>query len=271
MMEPQDLLELLGYTAEPLAIYGEGPDPDVHLYEVLARVKDEVRAGWPVLFWNAFTNCEWDVVCGFDEDEKQLVGRGSYVGLDEYALADEARTLTAAARPIFGAILVGEKRGTFDACKAEVAALQEAVRHAHSKSNKDKLCGGQWVMLEGLLCYDRWVSDFKADPPKVTNLGDFYCLSVYQSTHRAAADFARGLALKYPAAKEHLEHAAEQFAAEADRLKACFEVVFPDGQLTEGADPARNARAVDLLGRARECYARGIDAVERALRQIGEE
>jgi hypothetical protein len=59
-MEPQDLLELLGYEAEPLAIYGEGPDPDVHLYEVLARVKDEVRASRPVLFWNAFTNCEWD-------------------------------------------------------------------------------------------------------------------------------------------------------------------------------------------------------------------
>ena len=268
MMEPQDLLELLGYEAEPLAIYGEGPDPDVHLYEVLARVKDEVRAGRPVLFWNAFTNCEWDVVCGFDDEGKQLVGRGSYVGHDEYALADEARTLTAVARVLIGAILIGEKRGTFDAREAEVAALKEAVRHAHSTSNKDKLCGDQWVMLEGLLCYDRWVSDFEADPPKVTNLGDFYCLGVYRSTHQAAADFARELVPKYPAAREHLERAAEQFAAEAKGLNECFEVVFPDGQLTEEADPARNARAVDLLSQARECYAGGIDAVERALRQI---
>jgi hypothetical protein len=267
-MEPQDLLELLGYEAEPLAIYGEGPDPDVHLYEVLARVKDEVRADRPVLFWSAFTNCEWDVVCGFDDEEKKLVGRGSYVGLDEYAVADETRTLTAAARPTFGAILVGEKKGAFDAREAEVAALQKAVRHAHSKSNEDKLCGDQWVMLEGLLCYDRWVSDFEADPPKATNLGDFYCLSVYPSMHQAAAGFARELALKYPAARAPLERAAEQFAAEAGQLGGCFAVVFPDGQLMENADPARNARAADLLSRARECYARGIDAVERALQQI---
>jgi hypothetical protein len=269
-MEPQDLLELLGYEVEPLAIYGEGLDPDVRIHEVLARVKDEVRADRPVLFWNAFTNCEWDVVCGFDDEEKQLVGRGSYVGLDEYTVADEVRTLTAGARLLIGAILVGEKRGAFDAREAEVAALREAVRHAHSKSNEDKLCGGQWVMLEGLLCYDRWVSDFKADPPKATNLGDFYCLSVYRSTHQAAADFARELALKYPAAEERLEHAAEQFAAEASQLNVCFEVVFPDGQLTENADPACNACAADLLSRARGCYARGIDAVERALQQISE-
>lgn len=269
-MEPQDLLGLLGCAAEPLAVYGEGPDPDVHLYEVLARVKDEIRADRPALFWNAFTNCEWDVVCGFDGEGKQLVGRGSYAGLDEYAVADETRTLTAAARPIFGAILVGEKKGAFDAREAEVAALEEAVRHARSKSNEEKLCGDQWVMLEGLLCYDRWVSDFEAEPPKATNLGDFYCLSVYRSTHQAAAGFARELALKYPAAEEHLERAAEQFAAEAGQLRECFGVVFPDGQLTENADPARNARAVDLLGQARECYARGIDAVERALRQISE-
>jgi hypothetical protein len=268
-MEPQDLLELLGYEAEPLAVYGEGLDPDVRIHEVLARVKDDIRADRPVLFWNAFTNCEWDVVCGFDDDEKQLVGRGSYIGLDEYALADETRTLTAGARPPIGAILVGEKRGTFDAREAEVAALKGAVRHAHSTSNEDKLCGDQWVMLEGLLCYDRWVSDFQADPPKVTNLGDFYCLSVYRSTRQAAAGFARELVPTYPAAREPLEHAAEQFAAEAGHLHECFEVVFPGGQLTEEADPTRNASAVNLLGQARECYARGIDAIERALQQIG--
>jgi hypothetical protein len=270
-MEPQDLLGLLGYEAEPLAVYGESPDPDVHFDEVLARAKDEIRADRPVLFWNAFTNCEWDVVCGFDDDEKQLIGRGSYAGLDGYAVADETRTLTAVARPPVGAILVGEKRGTFDAREAELAALKEAVHHACSTSNEDKLCGDQWVMLEGLLCYDRWVSDFQADPPKALNLGDFCCLSVYRSTHQAAADFARELAPKYPTAKEHLEHAAEQFAVEAGQLSECFEALFPDGQLTEEADPARNARAADLLGRARECYARGIDEVERALREIAEE
>jgi hypothetical protein len=257
MMEPQDLLGLLGYEAEPLAVYGEGPDPDVHLDEVLARVKDEIRADRPVLFWNAFTNCEWDVVCGFDDEEKQIVGRGSYVGLDEYAVADETRTLTAGARPLIGAILIGEKSGAFDAREAEAAALKEAVRHARSKSNEDKLCGDQWVMLEGLLCYDRWVGDFEADPPKVSNLGDFYCLSVYRSTHRAAADFAREIVPKYPAAREHLEYAAEQFAAEADQLHKCFEAVFPDGRLTEEADLARNSRAADVLSRARECYPAG--------------
>jgi hypothetical protein len=123
-------------------------------------------------------------------------------------------------------------------------------------------------MLEGLLCYDRWVSDFETDPPKVTNLGDFYCLSVYPSTHQAAVEFMRELAPKYPSARDPLERAAEQFAAEAGQLNVCFEVLFPDGQLTKEADPTRNARAVDLLSRARECYARGIDAIERVLQQI---
>ena len=76
--------------------------------KVAARVKDEIRAGRAVLVWHAFTNAEWDVVCGFDATAKQFLGYGSYAGGKELARADQHRM--AEARhicPAFGALLVG--------------------------------------------------------------------------------------------------------------------------------------------------------------------
>jgi hypothetical protein len=268
-MSTQDLLGLLGYGYTYLSLCEEGMDPEQEADAVIARVKDEVRAGRPAIVWHAFTTAEWDVVCGFDEGNGTFFGRGSYAGLDGYAEADQRRTVTCTAIcPPLGAILVGERASPLEAREAEIASLREAVQHAHSRENVDKADSGDWVMLYGLACYDRWACDFQAGPPRLPTMGDRYCFGVYRSTHRAAAGYLRELAVKYPEASTHLERGAMQFAAEADALHACAEMLFPDWQLPQEADADLNARAAGLLAQARDHYAGGIDAVEAALGQI---
>jgi hypothetical protein len=255
-MEPQELVKLLGYEFEYLS-YGENADLKKSAYEVVSRVKDEVRADRPALLWNAFTTAEWDVVCGFDEENKRLFGRGSYKGLDGYAEEDEMRTIDF--RPTLGAILIGRKEGALDAHKAEVASLKEAVKHAHSRKDEG---GDKWVFLEGLQCYSRWVSDF-SKPEMKRGPGDSYCLGIYRSTHRAASEFLLGLTSKYPEAAEHFRTAASQFTTEADMLDQCVPLL--GWESPEGPDSERNVRATILLDRARESYTRGIGEIEKAL------
>jgi hypothetical protein len=100
-------------------------------------------------------------------------------------------------------------------------------------------------------------------------MGDRYCFGVNRSTHRAASGFLRELKPKYPQVAEHLERAAEGFCREADVLNECAQMLFPDWQLPEQADADQNARAADLLARARENYAQAIDEIEAALTVVG--
>jgi hypothetical protein len=269
-MDTQTLLRTFGYQIEHLSLCEEGMDPEQEVQRVIARVKDQIRAGRPALVWHAFTWAEWDVVCGFDDESHQFLGRGSYAGLDGYATADQGRMATCGdiCAPI-GAILVGDKTGPYDAHTAEIAALQEAVVHARSAENVDKLGGEGWVMLYGLACYDRWIKDFETDPPRLPTMGDRYCFGVNRSTHRAAAGFLCELKDKYPGGETPLERAAQQFLAEADALNEAAEMLFPGWELPKQASRETNDQVAALLRTARESYARGIDKIERALAAIG--
>jgi hypothetical protein len=261
-MQPQDLARLLGYQVEHLPLEGEGDQRDARLRHVLSRVKNEVRAGRPVVLWHAFTNAEWDVVCGFDEAQGLFFGRGSYAGLEAYASADDARAIRCLdICPALGAILIGEKTSAFDARAAEVAALREAVRHAHAEQPASP--DGRWAFLEGLQSYSRWVADFSSGPARKRGAGDAYCLNVYRSTHRAAAAFLREIAPRYAEARGRLSQAAQHFAVEADTLDACAPLL--GWESPEGPDRERNARAAALLGEARDAYARGCDQICLAL------
>ncbi len=235
---------------------------------IIDAVKDEIRAGRPAIVWHAFTFAEFDVVAGFDETEKAFIGRGSYAGNDDgYAQAPWGRTVTAGyvgGQP--AAITIGPRLRPFDARGAEVAALQEAVRHARSRSNAGKIGGEEWAMLDGLLCYERWIDDWRS-PEKTRGSGDSYCLGVYRSTRRAAAGFLREIAPRYPGSQAMLESAARAFAAEADALDAAVPLL--GWESPEGPDPERNARLVPLLQRARDGYAQAIDTIESVLVQIG--
>jgi hypothetical protein len=263
-MGTEELLKLLGYEYERLHLSGDGLDPEKEVHKLVERVKDEIRAGRPVLVWHAFTNAEWDVVYGFDEEKKQFLGRGSYAGNDkEYASADETRTAKCGhiCNPL-GAIIIGEKTGEFSARKAELAALRWAVDHAHSARGKNQLDGDKWVFLVGLMAYDRWISDFR-NPEKNREAGDSYCYGIYKSTHRAASEFLGEIAPKYPDAAEHLKSAAEHFKTEADTLDSGADLLWWDAP--KGPDAERNAKAVELLSKAMESYASGVQEIEKAL------
>jgi hypothetical protein len=265
---PVELAMQLGYQVEHLPLFGEGIDFSRDVPGMIARVKDEIRAGRPTLVWHAFTLAEWDVVCGFNDSLKLFYGRGSYMGLEDFAAADEGRTATCLDLcPALGAILIGEKTGAFDAEKAEISALQKALDHAYSEKNKDKLGGSEWVFLEGLACYDRWVDTFM-HPAYIPNNGDRYCFGVYRSTHRSAADFLRELAVKYPQAGDSLDAAALHFETEASTLHSCAELLFPGWELPQSANAALNTRITTLLAGARDLYARGMDGIFQALEVI---
>jgi hypothetical protein len=261
-MSPQDLVRLCGYEADALPLDGDGDEREQRLQVLLARVKDEVRAGRPVLLWHAFTSAEWDVVCGFDEDSHEFFGRGSYAGHAEYAHANELRTLTCLdICPALGALFIGAKVGALDPRLAEKQALQEAVRHACTVKQPTGESG--WVFYEGLQCYERWVNDFKSDPARLRGMGDSYCLGIYRSTHRAAADFMHELAPKYPTATSCLELAALHFAAEADALDTC--VPWLDWDAPEAPTNGRNERVAAALQTARDHYAQAIGQIKQAL------
>ncbi len=273
-MTAGDLISLLGYEAE-LVGFEDAADPKDLLPAVLARIKAEIRAGHPVLVWNAFTTAEFNVVCGFDEEKHELIGRGSYLGLDGYAAAPEGRVAEHDVAPAIGAILIGEKTGTFDTRKAEIAALKEAVAHARG-SSATLTC-----LPTGLACYDYWIAAYRNRGLLVSaktrdgkqDLGwvaaqtpnDFYPLSILPSTRQAAADFLREIAPKYPQAKAHLEMAAEHFARESAALEAARTVL---GDRRKDLTDDQCVRAAGYLSQARAMYLLAIEEIERALRKV---
>lgn len=288
-MEPIDLVRLLGYECRLVSPMDEAkpngdtdsefaklmrddwlPPPETldkddyrriraAAVGMIDAIKDEIRAGRPVVVWHAFTSAENDVVTGFDDVKEEFLGRGSYVGnRGEYGHARQHRCIRS--QLVGGwpsALIVGERARPFDARAAEMAALREAVRHARDASVADR--GPRY---QGLRAYDEWIREFQS-PDKKRGNGDAYCYGVYRSTHRAAAGFLREIAPRYPAAKQHLEDAAKMFEAEAATLDKGEGLLW--WRSPEGPDTQRNVSAAELLGEARKHYAAGIAAIERAL------
>jgi hypothetical protein len=292
-MWPQQLLALLGYDVQMPSMEGAGitweqlgsfaklasgeqlPSAaaltsDEHrrayaqAHAIIEAVKREVAAGKPVLVWHAFSLAEFDIVCGYDPATRQFIGRSSFRGhKGDYIQAGEARCLGAAT--IGGwpaAIIIGEKKRNLDAVTAETAAIAEAIRHARSQKNVDKLESGKWEMLAGIAAYERWARDFET-PGRKRELGDAYCFGVYHHTHRHAAPFLREIAPRYPAARASLLAAAEAFAREGDTLGGGGDLLW--WQSPAGPDAARNAQAAALLRDACNHYKEGISALETAL------
>ncbi len=269
-----DLLRSLGYEFEHIQF--SAAEPADQLPAVLGRIKDEIRARRPVLVWNAFTTAEFDVVCGFDEEKHELIGRGSYRGLDEYAAAPETRIAEHEVAPAIGAIIIGRKVGTFDARAAEIAALREAVLHAHGASAS--IFPGMPV---GLACYDAWIASYQHRGMLIRaksrdgkqDLGwvaaqsgdDFYPLTIWPATRQAAADFLREIAPKYPEAKARLEAAAGHFERESQALAACRDTL---GDRSKPPTDDQCISAAAHLRDARSSYAMGIEEIARALRAI---
>lgn len=267
-IEPIDLVRKLGYLAEAMPLFNETVRydqraPDDMMDALVQRIRAELGRNRPVLVWHAFTNAEWDVVAGYDEARRLFLGRGSYVGLDGYAEAPQTRPRDAIEIcPAYGAIFIGEKTGEFDARTAEIASLKDAVAHAHSQKNAEKLGGSDWVLLQGFQAYKRWADDFR-NPQKPRSLGDAYCYGVYRSTHRAASDYLAELSGKYPQAGNRLLEASRHFALEADILSRGESLLWRNSP--EGPDPARNEQAAALLEQSYNSYRKGIETIEQAI------
>jgi hypothetical protein len=266
ILEPAALARKFGYQAEWWPLKGTGMPVEYAPETILERVRMEIRAGRPVLLWHAFTNAEWDVVCGFDESGGVFFGRGSYMGLEDYASAAETRALEALEIcPALGAVFVGEKTGWLDEKTAELEALREAVRHARTRKDTPA-ADGKWVFLEGIQCYQRWAGEFRDNPARGRTAGDSYCIGIYRSTQRAAASFLRELTFKYPGAAVDLRRGQQAFEREAELLDRC--APFLGWDTPENPDRARNARVAALLEEAGEMYADGIAAIETAIGRI---
>ena len=193
-MNPADLVRLLGYnltvadmqqtadswqSLQPLAeayrANGNAvPEPEDledpalaaqarAVHAVIDSVKASVRRGVPAIVWHAFTNAEYDVVTGYDDDTGEFLGWGSFGRPEDgsYGRAPQGRMVETA---FFGglpnALLLSGPAGAFDAPAAEAAALRAAVTHARSLENVGRVEGDQWFMLQGLACYSRWAEDW---------------------------------------------------------------------------------------------------------------
>ncbi|MBI5831574.1 MAG: hypothetical protein HZB16_04585 [Armatimonadetes bacterium] len=262
------LVRRLGYHAEALC----PADAERNPQPVILRVCDEIRAGRSTILFHAFSNAEWDVVAGFDEANRQFLGRGSGTGA-QLAAAPWARFATCGdVCPVGGAMLVGDRVAEPDLRALELDALEEAVRHAHT--GRDRFLelppsrALPWRFRQGLSCFEGWRRAFEAAPGRVPDLGDRYALSVYHDTHAHAAPFLREIAPRHADAREPLEQAAQRFEASAAALAELHDKVFEGWTGYRQADPAKAERAADLLRIAGEAYRQGMGCLLGALARL---
>jgi len=256
-MWPAELFRLMGYeaTEHPCADENGKDVSDI----MIEAVKREIDRGRPALVWNAFTNAEWDVVCGYDEEAKQFVGRGSYTGSEDYAREPWDRTKFSEIVHPFGAVLLGKKISEFDSRAAELASLQRAVAHGRKTAGKD----AQFYEYEGIQSYRKWAAIYgskRADRQHA----DAYCCGIYGSVRRAAVAYLRMIAGKYDdAVAGHLREAASCFEHEAGFLSDAWPYLSWDSPW--GVDEKRSKKVAPILAEAARWYEKGIVSLEKAL------
>jgi hypothetical protein len=262
-MQPQQLIRLLGYD------YEECPYDEASKDASLARLTDAVREsidnGIPALVWSSFAYCEWNLVTGYDENEKVFFGRGSYMGnAGDYAKSSWDRPLEQAGLVGLTALIIKRGSGIFDKSNAERLAIKEAVRHANDLENTDKLSGSDWVFLQGKAAYKRWADDFsKSDHTR--NLGDAYCIGIYSSCHALAGPFLRGIEPAYPSVSGMLAGASGLFDKEAGCLAQLLPLI---GWNSPEKNEQRNEKVAVLLRQAAGFYDSAIDLLSAAIENI---
>ena len=272
-MNAYDLARLLGRCVELGVVTGMGDARKQSWLALAERVKAELAAGRPVLVWSAFTNYEWDVVCGFDEATGEWLGYGSYAGGDEPARGPLTRPVDYSDVTDTLALFIADKADGFDAREAELLALEAAVRHSRTPADRyvTETDSGEvgWLFREGECVYTVWARRFESDPMRVPDGGsDRYPLGVYSSTHEAAAEFLREIGPKYPRARAHLERAADCFAADGAALTECYDRLCGKWEGWREPNPGKAAHMAELLRSAHASYVSGIDEIAAALEVI---
>jgi hypothetical protein len=286
-MSTEELIKLLGYDAQtlsekppPFDSFQGWEDPEwisantKRIEQAIPLIKNQIKLGNPVIVWGAFDVCEYNVVCGFEEKTKKFLGRGGSAGLDGYAIQDEHYATTSISICGYGKeYAVGEKIREFSADKAEISALEEALRHARDAQNQIYDYGESvtWKMQQGSNVYNWWIHKFGLQELKMPDMGDTYCLGVYRTTHQTASTFLLEIACKYPEAEKKLVQAAQCFNNEAQALNRIHTIFVPSGQVIKTTSSEINTQVVELFKEAKHYYDQGIIQISRALTSIESE
>ncbi|HWT76334.1 MAG TPA: AraC family transcriptional regulator [Mobilitalea sp.] len=250
-----DFIRYLGFDITELPCYDkEGKDISETM---IAGVKRHIDGGKPALVWHAFTNAEWDVVCGYDEDAKQFIGRGTYLGRDDYHRESWNRFATCDVAPVFGAILINGRKSPLNEREAEIASLVGAVKHARHDFDEDG------VMGEGIKFYKRWADEY-SHMGKDRGVADAYCYDVYSSVRKAAVVYLREIGHKYGGSiLENLKYAELNFEREVELLAQARPYL--SWESPWGVNEERSVKLAPILNEAADSYEKGIEYIEKTL------
>ncbi|MCL2665858.1 MAG: AraC family transcriptional regulator [Defluviitaleaceae bacterium] len=247
-MWPHKLIRLLGYETKHYPCFDKS-NADVTA-EMVEAVKKSVDCGRPALVWNAFSVAEYDVVCGYNNDTKQFIGRCAAKGAGDYAREPWDRAKTCSCAPVFGAIIVGEKKSAFDENEAERMSIINAVKHAKSENSG-----------EGLKFYRKWIKEYTSEG-KERGVADAYCYDMYSSVRKAAPVYLHALAYKHDGSVSDMLHfAAACFEKEAAELEKARP--FLSWNSNWGVDEARSKSLAPILKEAAEQYKKGMEYLGR--------
>jgi len=261
-----DFIKLLGYEIEEYPCFDEnGSDITDKMVEA---VKKHIDGGKAALVWHAFSAAEFDVVCGYDEDAKHFIGRGSVHGNgDEYAREPWDRAKTCEICPAFGAVLIKGKAADFDSAQAETNSLVQAVRHGRQQLAPDAMPHES----NGIEFYNKWADEY-ANEGKERGVADAYCYDVFSSARKAGVIYLRSLADNYgasnPDARDKLHYAAASFEKECAELEKAYPYL--SWESPWGVDENRSKNLAPILKAATGHYTKAIEYLEEALLAIGD-
>ena len=249
---PLDFFKYMGYETTELTVRDkDGND----IYDAfIDAIKAHIDSGKAAVVWHAFREEEWDVVCGYDEQTKEFIGKGTLYGDCGRQSWDRPKNSNVYA---FGAVLPGARIAEFDARAAEIKSIESAIAHARKTSEETDL-----DKIEGIQGYRAWAQKFETEGAD-RGVADSYCFDTYRTVRKAAVIYLRALAAKYANASAHLENAAASFAIEADELESAMPYLFWDSPW--GVDEERSKKVAPILRRASDAYEQGIEHLEKAL------
>ena len=249
---PTDFIKYLGYEIKKRSLCFDENGNDIS-DKMIEDIKEQIHENRPALVWNAFSVAEWDVVCGYDNEAKQFIGRCALKGNDDYVREPWDRAKTCECAPAMGAIMIGDKISDFNAKEAEINSIINAVKHARKESDG-----------EGIKFYYKWADEYSKEG-KERGVADAYCYDVYSSVRKAAVVYLHNLGYSYDGAVSDCFHyAAASFEREANELEKARPYV--SWESPWGIDEERSKNLAPILKTAAEHYEKGIEYLEKILK-----
>jgi len=246
---PADFFKYLGYEVKEYPCFDQ-KENDIS-DKMIEAVKQQIDSGKPALIFSAFSLSEWDVVCGYDEEAKQFVGRRVNSHANDYARESWDKAKQDENFPA-GAVLIGDKISELNNREAEINSLKNAVNHARQETDN-----------VGIKFYYEWAEEYSKEG-KDRGLADVYCYAVYSSVRRACGLYLREIAPNYDS--ENFLKAADCFERETELLASAWHYLGWDSPW--GIDEERSKNVAPILKAAAENYEKGIEYLEKILKLL---